>query len=264
MLRPPRRDKEESDGLVRGGKKTTSLSNPSTSSQQPDGRRMRRRYVFFLGLGLVFASAMIAFLVVGKRDGRNANDAAQTNGDGDSVPTLTFNPDSYTVTSEAAFIESHQANVQVLKHGKSGMTVMAMVTTTSNDATFGLNFRTIPDNQHGTAHVVEQALMDGSDQYPVKDCLNQLERGSLQTYIKTLTGKDRSSFVVSSRNKADFGNSIKVYLDAVFYPQFLHPQGRWIFRQEGWRLEIINTTQVIIKGYVARQRNEWSGMNDAV
>ena len=208
---------------------------------------MRRRYVFFVGLGLLLVSAIIASLVLfgGKKNSGDNGD------DGNSVPTpIKFNSDAYNEISNTNLVESHHATVQVLRHKKSGMTVMTMVTSTDDDATFGLNFRTIPDNHHGTAHIVEQALMDGSDQYPVKDVLNQLERGSLQTYIKTLTGRDRSSFVVSSRNKADFRHSIQVYLDAVFYPQFVHPQGRWIFRQEGWRLEVLNNTNVIIKGYV--------------
>ena len=256
MLRPPRRDKSEgsSDGLARGGKQTTTnLSNSSTH----DGRHMRRRYVLFFGLGLLVVSAILASVVLfGGKNNETSGGEDGSDGDGNSIPTPIFNTDAYTVISSTPLVESHQANVELLKHTKSGMTVMTMVTSTStNDATFGLNFRTIPDNHHGTAHIVEQALMDGSDQYPVKDVLNQLERGSLQTYIKTMTGRDRSSFLVSSRNKADFKHSMQVYLDAVFYPQFVHPQGRWIFRQEGWRLEVINKTEVIIKGYVTQSNH---------
>lgn len=252
MLRPPRRDKVESDGLARGGKQTqTSLSNSIGGAEEHDGRHMRRRYVFFFGLGLLVVSAGIAALVVGTSGGDNANTSGNGGGGDDSIPapSPTVTSDAYTQTSKA-FIETHQANVQVLKHDKSGMTVMTMIPTkdTTNDATFGLNFRTIPDNHHGTAHIVEHALFDGSNQYPVKDVLNQLERGSLQTHMDTFTGKDRTSFVVSSRNKVDFVNSMKVYLDAVFHPNFVHPEGRWIFRQEGWRLEIVNNTDVIIKG----------------
>jgi hypothetical protein len=246
MLRPPRRDKQEADGLARGGRKT-SLSHPD---QQPDGRHMRRRYAFFIGAGLLFLSAILALVVVGKRDGQNA-DNNNNNSGGESVPAPNLNTDAYTTTSKE-FVKTHQANVQVLRHDKSGMTVMTMVPTkdTANDATFGLNFRTIPGNQHGTAHVVEQALFDGSDSYPIKDVFNQLERGSLQTHMDTFTGRDRTSFVVSSRNAADFVNSMRVYLDAVFHPHFVHLENRWIFRQEGWRLEIYNNTDVIIKGYV--------------
>jgi hypothetical protein len=252
MLRPPtRRNKQDVDGLIRGGKQTTNLSNPN---RDHDGRHMRRRYVFFFGFGLFVVSAIIAVIVVGKRD---AGDPA--NSGGDSVPASTLNLKAYTIHKDE-FFESHQAQVQVLKHDKSGMTIMTMVTKkdTVNDATFGLNFRTIPDNNHGTAHIVEQALFDGSDHYPVKDVFNQLERGSLQTHMDTFTGRDRTSFVVSSRNAADFVNSMRVYLDAVFHPHFVHPENRWIFRQEGWRLEIFNNTDVIIKGYV-RESNGIGG-----
>ena len=115
---------------------------------------------------------------------------------------------------------------------------------------FGLNFRTVPDNNRGAMHVVDQSLLSGSKNYPIRNPFNQLQRGSLQTYIDSWTHKDRTAFVVASRNKTDFRHSFKVYLDAVFHPLFVQDDQKWIFRQEGWRLEVSDNKDIWLSGYV--------------
>jgi Zn-dependent M16 (insulinase) family peptidase len=92
--------------------------------------------------------------------------------------------------------------------------------------------------------------LSGSVNYPVKDPFNQLKRGSLQTYSDTWTERDRTSFVVASKNLADFQNNLKVTIDAVFRPLFIDEKYKWIYRQEGWRLESPDHKHLIINGYV--------------
>ena len=90
--------------------------------------------------------------------------------------------------------------------------------------------------------------MAGSKNYPVKDPFNQLKRGSLQTYSDAWVEKDRTSFLVASRNLADFQNNMKVTMDGVFHPLFIDENNKWIYRQEGWRLDTEDNQHLKIKG----------------
>ena len=131
------------------------------------------------------------------------------------------------------------------------MNIVAMIPADPfQDATFGINFRTPSNGDDGVQSVVQRAIMAGSVKYPVKDPFNQLKRGSLQTYSDAWTEKDRTSFVVSSRNLADFHNNMKVTIDAVFHPLFIDEKYKWIYRQEGWRLDTVDNKHLLIKGYV--------------
>lgn len=146
-------------------------------------------------------------------------------------------PKGAFVLDAQATIADVNAHVEIYKHSKSGMSVLTMVPEDgSQDAVFGLNFRTKSTDNSGAAYIVEKSIQDGSANFPVKDPFNQLARGSLQTHMETWTERDRTSYVYASRNKADFRNGIKVYLDGVFKPSMLNQDHNWIFRQEAWRL----------------------------
>jgi Zn-dependent M16 (insulinase) family peptidase len=240
MLRPPRRKKR----FQGGGLEATGSTNLSNTQEEADGRAMRRKYAFFAALCLLFLAGIIA--LIAKGGSKNAKPAELSKKSDTKTASVTM--ENFLLVNHA-FVTPVQAEVNTYTHKKSGMQILTITPTdTSQDATFGLNFRTVPDNNHGTAHVVEHALSSGSENYPVKDPFNQLERGSLQTHMETLTGKDRTSYVMASRNKVDFRNSIKVILDGIFHPLMNSEEHKWIFRQEGWRLEVYNNKDLYISG----------------
>ncbi len=89
----------------------------------------------------------------------------------------------------------------------------------------------------GEAHILEHSVLDGSKKYPLKDPFNQLLRGSLQTFNNAFTQPDATTYAVASRNDQDFQNLMSVFIDAALAPRVITEEGKWAFRQEGWRLE---------------------------
>lgn len=97
---------------------------------------------------------------------------------------------------------------------------------------FSVSFRTLPNNDCGTPHIVEHCVLCGSEGYNVKDPFNELEKGSLHTYLNAMTYEDKTIYPVASCNEFDFEKMTRVYIDAVFKPLIFKKQG--IFLQEGW------------------------------
>ena len=63
-------------------------------------------------------------------------------------------------------------------------------------------------------------------------------KGSLNTFVNAMTFDDLTAYICASRNNADMKNLMSVYMDAVFQPLVIEDEGKWIFRQEGWRIEM--------------------------
>jgi len=155
---------------------------------------------------------------------------------------------AYTLEQQST-ITAISAKTKVFKHKKSGMSVLSIVPDdATQDAVFGINFRTKLEDDSGIAYVVHKALQDGSQNFPIKDPFNQLARGSLQTHMENWVDKDRSAFVYASRNKVDFRNGVKVYLDGIFKPRLMADDQNWIFRQEAWRLVRVGGGKIALSG----------------
>lgn len=69
---------------------------------------------------------------------------------------------------------------------------------------------------------------------------------SLNSYMNAWTGPDFTAFPFSTKNKADFLNLMRVYLDAAFRP-LLDERDFW---QEGWRWEMDQNDELQINGIV--------------
>jgi Zn-dependent M16 (insulinase) family peptidase len=98
---------------------------------------------------------------------------------------------------------------------------------------FSFNFKTIPEDGTGVAHILEHTVLCGSEKYPVKDPFVMLYKGSMQTFLNAMTYPDKTVYPASSTVKADLFNLMSVYADAVFFPLLKEEH----FRQEGHRLE---------------------------
>lgn len=102
--------------------------------------------------------------------------------------------------------------------------------------TFCIAFKTIPESDTGTPHILEHSVLNGSKNFPVKSPFDVLMKGSLNTFINAYTASDFTAYPVASINEKDYFNLMHVYLDAVFNP--LIYKDRRIFMQEGWHYEL--------------------------
>jgi hypothetical protein len=254
----PKRGKNRFEGEADAQDEVNTLSAVMKESySSPDGRTLRRRWAMGIATCLLIAAVIVGVLVKGG-GGENSGAEYSTDGTGsishnpDEVPyQQPKSPTSAFELVESDIIEELQSSAAIFKHTKSGMPVLTVIPKDPNqDATFGINFRTPPEQDDGAQFVVENAILAGSVNYPIKDPFNQVKRGSLQTYWDTWTNRDRTSFVVASRNLVDFRNNLKVMIDAVFHPLFVKSEHKWIYRQEAWRLESPDNKHLAINGYV--------------
>ncbi len=100
---------------------------------------------------------------------------------------------------------------------------------------FSVAFKTLPENSTGVFHILEHAMLCGSEKYPVREPFLDLLKGSMNTFLNAMTYPDKTVYPCSSRNTKDYLNLTSVYLDAVFAPNLLKNPN--IFYQEGWHIE---------------------------
>ena len=140
------------------------------------------------------------------------------------------------------------------KHEKTGLE-LAWLKRNEENKTFGIAFKTLPENDTGVFHILEHSTLCGSDKYPVKEPFVELMKSSMNTFLNAMTFPDKTVYPVSSKNGKDFMNLVSVYLDAVFAPSiYSKPE---IFRQEGWHYEFDEDGSVCYNGVVF---NEMKGV----
>eukprot|EP00927_Polykrikos_kofoidii_P071359 TRINITY_DN67626_c0_g1_i1.p1 TRINITY_DN67626_c0_g1~~TRINITY_DN67626_c0_g1_i1.p1 ORF type:complete len:1109 (+),score=206.75 TRINITY_DN67626_c0_g1_i1:89-3415(+) len=144
----------------------------------------------------------------------------------------------------------------LFEHDRSGAELISMVQPADENKTFGVVFRTPPENSNGIAHVLEHSVLCGSRKYPIKEPFVELLKSSVQTFLNAMTFPDRTCYPVASCNLRDFYNLIDVYLDAVLHPRAVKDPR--VLAQEGWHYEIENKDDPLIyKGVVF---NEMKGV----
>lgn len=126
-----------------------------------------------------------------------------------------------------------QTVARIYRHVQTGAELLSMTNTDENKV-FGIAFRTPPTDSTGIAHIMEHAVLGGSQKYPLKEPFVQLIKGSLKTFLNAMTYPDKTVYPVASTNLQDFYNLVDVYLDAVFHP-LITPNH---LAQEGWHYEL--------------------------
>ncbi|MDO8784579.1 MAG: insulinase family protein [Syntrophales bacterium] len=115
---------------------------------------------------------------------------------------------------------------------------------------YAIGFRTPPADSTGVPHILEHAVLAGSEKYPLKDVFNELVKGTLQTFINAFTYPDKTIYPVASQERSDFFNLARVYTDLVLKSRLLENT----FRQEGHHLDFSHpdeiTSELIISGIV--------------
>ncbi|MBC7472595.1 MAG: insulinase family protein [candidate division SR1 bacterium] len=150
-------------------------------------------------------------------------------------------------------ITEYSSELKLYIHIKSGTTVLFMENDDTNKV-FGVSFRTPVSDSTGVPHILEHSVLNGSQNYPLKEPFVNLVKSSLNTFLNAFTYPDRTVYPVASQNKKDLYNLAKVYMDAVLFPKLL-PE---TFKQEGWHYEIEGTDNpVTYKGVVF---NEMKGV----
>ncbi|MDI6777211.1 MAG: insulinase family protein [Syntrophales bacterium] len=115
---------------------------------------------------------------------------------------------------------------------------------------YAIGFRTPLGDSTGIPHILEHAVLAGSERYPLKDVFNELVKGTLQTFINAFTYPDKTIYPVASQVRKDFFNLARVYTDLVLRPRLLQKT----FYQEGHHLEFSRhddiTSELVISGIV--------------
>ncbi|NCB01026.1 MAG: peptidase M16 [Spirochaetia bacterium] len=116
------------------------------------------------------------------------------------------------------------------RHRITGMSVY-YIANDDKENFFSFIFKTPPQDDCGTAHIIEHSVLAGSKRYPLKDPFMSLLKGSAQTFMNAMTYPDYTAYPAASPVEKDFQNLFKVYADAVFNPLLRENT----FRQEGIR-----------------------------
>lgn len=149
---------------------------------------------------------------------------------------------------EKKFVKEVNSSCLYFLHEKSGARLLKIEADDANKL-FNIAFKTAPENDCGTPHIMEHSVLNGSKNFPVKSPFDVLSKGSLNTFLNAMTGSDITTYPVASMNDKDYFNLMHVYLDAVFNP-LLHEDPR-ILKQEGWHYELDDiNNEIIYKGVV--------------
>jgi presequence protease len=133
---------------------------------------------------------------------------------------------------EERHIPEINSQAKLYRHAQTGARLLALENDDENKV-FGVAFATPPEDSTGLPHILEHAVLCGSQTYPVKEPFKELRKGSLNTFLNAMTFPDKTVYPVASQNQADFYNLVSVYLDAVFKP-FITPE---TLQAQGWHYE---------------------------
>jgi len=149
---------------------------------------------------------------------------------------------------EKRFVKEVNAECLYFEHEKSGARLFKIAADDPNK-TFSIAFKTDPESDYGTPHILEHSVLNGSKNYPVKSPIDILGKGSLLNFINAFTGSEFTCYPIAGMNEKDYFNVMRVYLDAVFNP-LIYTEPR-ILKQEGWHYEMEKPDgPVVYKGVV--------------
>ena len=118
-----------------------------------------------------------------------------------------------------------------LAHQHSGARLLHLYTDDTENL-FSINFPTPPSDDTGVPHILEHAVLAGSQRYPVKEPFFEMIKMSMATFINAMTASDHTYYPVASNVKKDLFNLAEVYFDAVFHPLLTEET----FKREGHHL----------------------------
>ncbi|HIU63768.1 MAG TPA: insulinase family protein, partial [Candidatus Avacidaminococcus intestinavium] len=159
------------------------------------------------------------------------------------------------LVTRTIYIDEIQAEAIMLEHQQSGAKILYLGCEDDNKV-FTIGFKTPPEDDAGTPHILEHSVLCGSRKYPLKEPFVELVKGSLNTFLNAMTYPDKTVYPLASRNNKDFHNLMDVYLDAVFYPN-IH-KNEYTLAQEGWHYAITSKDEPLVYNGVVY--NEMKGV----
>ena len=115
------------------------------------------------------------------------------------------------------------------RHKKTGVDVIYN-DNKSDSREFVLGFKTPPVDSKGANHVLEHALLCGSDKYPIKNIMHYIQNGTSGLILNGFTADDCTYYLIKTANQNEYYNMIDVYMNGIFHPMFLHEEN--IFKTE--------------------------------
>ena len=140
-------------------------------------------------------------------------------------------------------INDIHSTAYLFSHEKSGARLLYLKNADHNKV-FNVVFKTPPENDCGTPHILEHSVLCGLRKYEAKDPFNELAKGSLNTFLNAMTFPDKTVYPFATPNETDFRNLMDVYLNAVFCP--LAMVDRAVFEQEGWHRDADGTVSGVV------------------
>lgn len=167
------------------------------------------------------------------------------------------------ILTHTHFVHELESAAYLFEHEKSGARLLYLSNADENKV-FSVNFKTVPSDSTGVAHIIEHTLLCGSEKYPLKEPFVELVKGSMNTFLNAMTFPDKTMYPVASTNDQDFLNLIDVYLDGIFNPLIL--QSPLSFWQEGWHYELASKDSELTMGGVvySEMQGAYSNPEDAL
>ena len=111
-----------------------------------------------------------------------------------------------------------RAKALEFKHLPTGLRLMHLATDDPENC-FALAFATPPADSSGVPHILEHAVLAGSEQFPVREPFFELIKTSPAGFINAMTSDVWTIYPIATTLAPDFWNLAEVYADAVFHPQ---------------------------------------------
>jgi Zn-dependent M16 (insulinase) family peptidase len=125
------------------------------------------------------------------------------------------------------------AKLVYARHAATGCEYLHVDCPDTNNV-FGATFRTLPEDDSGTPHILEHTVLCGSERYPVRDPFFRMMKRSLNTFMNAMTAGEYTMYPFATQNEQDMDNLANVYMDLLFFPNLRKND----FMQEGHRLEL--------------------------
>jgi len=100
---------------------------------------------------------------------------------------------------ENKFVQEVNAECLYFIHEKSGARLLK-IAADDNNKLFNIAFKTAPEHDYGTPHIMEHSVLNGSKNFPVKSPFDVLAKGSLNTFLNAMLGSDITTYSLSSVN----------------------------------------------------------------
>ncbi len=107
------------------------------------------------------------------------------------------------------------------RHRITGMNVYH-IANNDKENFFSFIFKTPPQDDCGTAHIIEHCVLAGSKKYPLKDPFMSLLKGSAQTFMNAMTYPDYTAYPAASPVKKIF----RIYLKSMLMQYLIHFLGK--------------------------------------